>query len=155
MRAISAHRLLPCAWPSANHYVEAFYGRLAGDARERSLPLRVRLHDIGLPTHFTLEHDVRATLFRVPDDELATTGFRIEWSAAGGGPYPRFTGWLFLQRGADEATSLLELEGTYTPPFGPLGAIFDATIGKKIAEVTAAALLADIVSQIEATLVIT
>lgn len=149
MRAISAQRLLHCAWPSANHYVEAFYARLDGDSRERTLPLRVRLHDVGLPSQLTLERDVRAKLTRLGDDEIQTTGFRIEWAAAGGGPYPRFTGWLFVRRGPDDASSVLELEGTYTAPFGPVGALFDAAIGKSVAEATAAALLTDIVSQVE------
>jgi len=149
MRAISAQRLLPCAWPGANRYVESFYQSLAGNARQRTLPLRVRLSDIGFPTHLTLEREVRATLVRLPSQEVPTTGFHIEWEAAGGGPYPRFTGWLFLHRGDDDATSVLELEGTYTAPFGPVGAFFDAAVGKSIAESTAAALLNDIVEEIK------
>jgi hypothetical protein len=149
MRAISAQRLLNCAWPTANHYVEAFYGRLADAGRGRTLPLRVRLSDIGLPTQLSLEREVRATLVRLPDEEIPTTGFHIEWEVAGGGPYPRFTGWLFLHPGADDSTSVLELEGTYTAPFGPLGAFFDAAVGKSIAESTAAALLSDIAGSIE------
>jgi hypothetical protein len=149
MRAISAHRLLPCAWPSANHYVESFYSRLAGDGRGRTLPLRVRLHDIGLPSQLALEREVHATLTRLPDEENPTTGYHLEWAATGGGPYPRFTGWLFLNRAEDDGSSVLELEGTYTAPFGALGAFFDATIGKRIAESTAETLLADIAGQIE------
>ena len=150
MRAISAQRLLQCSWQNANHYVESFYARLAADGPERTLPLRVRLHDIGLPSQLTLERDVRARLHRLPAEEIPTTGFHITWAAVGGGPYPRFTGWLFLHRGGSDSTSILELEGTYAAPFGPFGAFFDAAIGKKIAEATAAALLDDIVIQIEA-----
>ncbi len=152
MRSISAQRLLHCSWPGANHYVEAFYGRLAGAERERTLPLRVRLADLGFPTRLMLEREVRATLVRLPDEEIPATGFHIDWEAADGGPYPRFTGWLFLHRGPDESTSVLELEGTYTAPFGPLGAFFDAALGKSIAESTAAALLSDIVAEIEGAL---
>ena len=150
MRAITARRLLQCAWPSANHYVESFYGGLAGDGRGRTLPLRVRLHDIGLPSQLALEREVRATLARLPDEESPTTVYHIEWAAAGGGPYPRFTGWLFLNRAEDDRNSVLELEGTYTAPFGALGAVFDAAIGKRIAESTAETLLADIAGKIEA-----
>jgi hypothetical protein len=51
-----------------------------------------------------------------------------------------------------ESTSVLELEGTYTAPFGPLGAFFDVALGKSIAESTAAALLSDIVAEIEGAL---
>ncbi|MGD0472717.1 MAG: hypothetical protein ABSB70_05815 [Candidatus Velthaea sp.] len=149
MRAISAQRILHCAWPGSNHYVEAFYARLADDGRERTLPLRVRLADIGLPSHLSLEREVRATFVRLRADENPATGFHIQWEVAGGGPYPRFTGWLFLHRGADDSTSVLELEGTYTAPFGPVGAFFDAAIGKSIAESTADALLTDIVEAIE------
>jgi hypothetical protein len=149
MRAISAQRILNCAWPNANHYVESFYQRLAVDGRGHTLPLRVRLADIGFPTQLSLEREVRATLVRLPDEEIPATGFHIEWEVAGGGPYPRFTGWLFLHRGVDDSTSILELEGTYTAPFGPVGAFFDAAIGKAIAESTAAALLSDIVREIE------
>jgi hypothetical protein len=149
MRAISAQRLLQCAWPNANHFVESFYTTLTADNGGRTLPLRVRLADIGIPSHLMLERDVVVTLVRLPTEEVPTTGFRIDWIAVGGGPYPRFTGWLFLHPGADDSTSVLELEGTYTAPFGPLGAAFDAAIGKSIAESTAASLLEDLVAAIE------
>lgn len=149
MRAISAHRLLHCAWPGANHFVESFYLRLAGDGPGRTLALHVRLADIGFPSQLMLEREVRATFIRLPTEEVPTTGFHVEWEVADGGPYPRFTGWLFLHRGPDDQTSILELEGTYTPPLGAVGAFFDAAIGKNIAESTAAALLTDIVHAIE------
>lgn len=149
MRSISAQRVLSRAWPGANHAVESFYDALRSDGPKRRLALRVRLCDIGLPSQLALERDVVATLTRLPDEENPATGFHLEWAAAGGGPYPRFTGWLFLYRGAGDATSLLDLEGTYTAPFGAVGALFDAAIGKNIAEATAAALLDDIGAQIE------
>ena len=57
------------------------------------------------------------------------------WEAEGGGAFPAFTGSLSA---ADEGAGFcrLDLDGAYSPPLGPAGALFDAVLGKRIAQAT-------------------
>jgi hypothetical protein len=87
-----------------------------------------------------LERDVEVRLTPKP----GYTGYKlldISWAPKDGGPYPVFTGGLTV---ADEGAgwSRIELDGTYEPPFGALGAAFDAAVGHRIAGATATELLA-------------
>jgi len=43
----------------------------------------------------------------------------------------------------------VELDGAYVPPFGPAGQLFDATIGRRIAQATAREFLKDLKASIE------
>lgn len=54
-------------------------------------------------------------------------------------------GWEAVSR----STGLPTLSGKYDPPFGPLGVVFDAMLGHRIAAATADALLQDIKQFIE------
>ncbi len=63
---------------------------------------------------------------------------------------PRFAGVLHAER-TEGAHSMLILEGEYTPPFGALGAAFDAVLGQRIAAATANSLLQDMKTFIEET----
>lgn len=45
-----------------------------------------------------------------------------------------FTGDLSIADGDDDGLVYLALTGRYEPPLGPLGAAFDAVIGRRIAE---------------------
>ncbi|HTW83881.1 MAG TPA: hypothetical protein VMD91_07435 [Candidatus Sulfotelmatobacter sp.] len=69
--------------------------------------------------------------------------FDIHWEPKEGGPYPSFAGTLSI---ADEGAgwSRVDLDGTYAPPLGPIGLVFDAMVGHRIAAATAALLLAEI-----------
>jgi hypothetical protein len=61
---------------------------------------------------------------------------------------PRFTGVLSAEI-LEDGKSRLTLTGKYDAPFGPVGAIFDAILGHRIAVATADAFLQDIKQFIE------
>ncbi|MHB8433987.1 MAG: hypothetical protein ACYDCA_10395 [Candidatus Tyrphobacter sp.] len=76
--------------------------------------------------------------------------WKIHWEPAGGGPYPEFDGELTVRADEDYPTSILELIGTYKPPMGLVGVVFDAIAGARIAEATAHELLKNIGQVMEA-----
>jgi hypothetical protein len=82
-----------------------------------------------------------------PGDLDAT--FNVEWKSSDGGPYPSFHGQLAIEN-EDYDSFWLELRGTYRPPFGLLGSVFDAVAGRRIAAQSAREFLAKMASSIEA-----
>jgi hypothetical protein len=106
------------------------------ESNDAAIALRLPLGDL------RLEHDVDVRLAPKP----GYPGYKlvdVTWSAKDGGPYPVFNGTLSV---ADEGAgwSRIDLDGAYKPPLGPLGVVFDATIGHRIAEATAAELLSQL-----------
>jgi hypothetical protein len=100
------------------------------------LPLRVKFGDL------KIERDVEFHLKSKP----AYPGYKlldVSWAPKDGGPYPMFAGTLSV---AEDATgwSRIEIDGTYSPPFGIAGAAFDAAIGHRIAQGTLTELLAEL-----------
>jgi hypothetical protein len=101
-----------------------------------AIALRLPLGDL------RLERDVVVRLAPKPD----YPGYKlidVSWAPKDGGPYPVFTGTLTV---ADEGAgwSRIELDGTYKPPFGVVGAAVDAAVGHRIAAATASELLVDL-----------
>jgi hypothetical protein len=68
------------------------------------------------------------------------TRIGITWAPKDGGPYPTFEGVLSASQETDEGCRL-DLDGEYTPPLGPVGAVFDLVVGHTIAQGTADNLL--------------
>ncbi len=75
--------------------------------------------------------------------------FKVEWKSSDGGPYPSFHGQLAIEN-EDYDSFWLALRGTYQPPFGLLGSVFDAVAGRRIAAQSAREFLATMASSIEA-----
>jgi hypothetical protein len=75
--------------------------------------------------------------------------FKVEWKPSEGGPYPTFHGELEIEN-EDYDSFWLELRGTYQPPFGMFGTLFDALAGRRIAAQSAREFLAKMASSIEA-----
>jgi len=73
----------------------------------------------------------------------------IAWQPVGKGPLPGFDGTL-AATAETETTCRLTIEGSYTPPGGIAGAVFDHLIGVRIANATIAALLQQFQQAIEA-----
>jgi hypothetical protein len=82
-------------------------------------------------------------LERVHRPEDMTPRYAIHWEAEGGGPYPDFDGELSVDADEDYNTFWFVLNGTYEPPGGVAGQLFDAAIGRRIAEATARGLLSE------------
>ena len=106
------------------------------DGGDATLPLRVRIGDL------KIERDVDFHLTTKP----AYPGYKlldVSWSPKDGGPYPTFTGTMSV---AEDAVgwSRIDIDGTYSPPFGIAGAAFDAAVGRRIAQGSIAELLAEL-----------
>jgi hypothetical protein len=106
------------------------------DGGNAVLPLCVRLGDL------RLERDVDFHLKSKP----GYPGYRlldVSWEPKDGGPYPTFKGLLSV---AQEAIgwSRIDIDGTYQPPFGIAGAVFDAAVGQRIAQGAATELLGEV-----------
>jgi hypothetical protein len=80
-----------------------------------------------------------------------TPRYAIRWSAENDGPFPIFDGQLIVQ--ADEVYEMfwLALDGSYAPPGGAAGLLFDAVAGRHIAAATARAFLEHLRNHIEMT----
>lgn len=87
-----------------------------------------------------LEHSVEVTFDRVsgPNETIV---FRLSWKAIEARIFPVFRGTLTVAEDETYKTCRLILEGTYHPPLGIAGAIFNAVLGSRIAHATAAELL--------------
>jgi hypothetical protein len=92
--------------------------------------------------------DVEYTVASGPAHSDEPVGIR--WAPSLGGIYPAFDGELRVREGDHADSSVLELLGHYTPPFGALGMRFDAAVGHKIAESTVKSLLQGFASGIVA-----
>ena len=108
----------------------------AFDGGDAVLPLRVRFGDL------TVEREVDFHLKTKP----AYPGYRlldVSWTPKDGGPYPTFSGTLSVAQDA-AGWSRIEIDGSYRPPYGIAGAVFDAALGQHVAQASAAELLAEI-----------
>jgi hypothetical protein len=99
-------------------------------------PIRVTVGDLVVERNadLTLKH-ARA----YPGFEI----MEIAWQAHDGGPYPVFHGTLSVEDVGGNF-SRLDLDGSYAPPLGVAGAVFDAVVGHRIAIEAARRLLDEI-----------
>ncbi|HYK53449.1 MAG TPA: hypothetical protein VEV38_07960 [Candidatus Eremiobacteraceae bacterium] len=110
------------------------------DADGAILRLEVPLSTFGVPTGLNIARDVIAH-FAPPDEAYGLQRTAVTWKPEGGGPFPTFTGHLSVEQDERYGSSSLLLEGSYEPPFGPVGKAFDAALGRRIATATAHELL--------------
>jgi hypothetical protein len=96
-----------------------------------------------------VEHGVRLHVSIEGSPSNVNQVFAIDWKPSTGGPFPSFDGELTIEN-ENYDSFWLELRGTYRPPFGVLGSVFDAIAGKRIAAQSARELLAKMASSIEA-----
>ncbi len=135
---VIVERVVRCPFSVAHDYAEDFF---AGGAR--GVELHVPLRDIAPTRGGQLRKRVRLVAERRPDEHetgRAHDALQIDWKA-GTRFFPDFRGALRLRIESVETTRLT-LEGTYEPPLGPFGRLFDAVIGRRIARATLRDLLA-------------
>ncbi len=131
-------------------YVDAPYTQ-ACDAFERRIGLAAgaKQGTCSLVLAFPLSegHEVaRSVTARTERQPAANylSRYSIGWDAgltARGLPTPSFAGTLTLSAGEDYGETVLQLDGAYDPPGGPVGRAFDELMGRRIAHGTLAALL--------------
>jgi hypothetical protein len=97
----------------------------------------------------TLEKRVLVRLKYTASSSSSDHPLMIDWQPLGNGPLPAFTGTLAATQQTDTRCTLA-IDGSYLPPGGPAGAIFDQLIGVRIANATITALLEQFKKSIEA-----
>ena len=139
-----------CPVAEAESRIEAYFAQRRGPDGIAHLPLRVSLPRLPLLRGLSLEHDVTVTAYRDRDDQNLNDLIRIAWEPEGGGAFPKFKGTLVAWAEHDPEMSFIEIDGTYAPPLGVAGELFDEAVGETIAEHTAQTLLRDIARAISA-----
>jgi hypothetical protein len=130
----------------APYYLERFFTeRGATDGNQTTLQLSVP----GLPPGVTLERNVLATFARQGRWNGWNDTAKVSWEPEGGGPFPTFGGELKILAADDYNSALLAIDGTYVPPGGTAGRVFDAAVGHTIASGTARQLLGQLKTAIE------
>jgi hypothetical protein len=129
---VAVERVVRCPFSVAHEYAEDFFRDAAG-----GVELHVPLRDIAPTRGGHLRRRVRLVAERIPDEHepgRAHDAMEIDW-VAGTRFFPDFHGALRLRIDSVETTRL-SLEGTYQPPFGAFGRVFDLLVGRRIARAT-------------------
>jgi hypothetical protein len=113
---------------------------------EASIRMRYPLRE--LFAGIVLERDVTVHVSYEPGPPGTTPGIRLGWSPEGTNMIPSFEGRIDA-RDTGEQTCRLTISGTYAPPLGVIGALFDRVVGVRIARGTLDGLLAEFKVRIE------
>jgi hypothetical protein len=120
------------------------------ESKKARLEFVVPLKELGLPVELGVERNIIATFAPKRRNKLMLgrkhEHVDLDWRPEGGGPYPTFKGRLTIRPSSGKTE--LELKGQYEPPFGALGAAFDAVVGWRLAEKTAKAVLAELAGEL-------
>jgi hypothetical protein len=147
MTALHLSRQVACVVGQAPAYLDRFFAEHAKDGAA-VLALRAPFAVPGLP-EMTLTRDSVVRVARADHRGEMIARFDVSWQPSGGGPYPAFAGSLSIANAEDYQSCVLQLDGTYEPPLGALGATFDAVIGRAVAESTGRDLLERVGSYLE------
>jgi hypothetical protein len=122
---------------------------LASRVPPQSHTARLQLNVPNLPVE--LQRTVATTFERVGPASGWNDTVRVTWHPEGGGPFPDFEGTLKIVPDEDYSACWLALDGTYVPPGGIAGRLFDVAVGSRIAHATGRELLEQIKAEVEAT----
>jgi hypothetical protein len=142
MSTLSVRHFTRCPYSRARRSLERSLAALADNGQGHAMTLSVPLGKD--ETAGALQKDVIVSYARSADPQHFDQPWTIRWKPTPGGVYPDFDGELTVRAADTHSDCFLELEGTYTPPLGPIGSAFDAAIGHRIAMATGAQLLATI-----------
>jgi hypothetical protein len=96
----------------------------------------------------SLDREVRVEVRPPPVSEQARA-IGIIWRPEGTLAFPTFEGTVTLCTNPHPRHAYIALDGSYTPPLGPAGQVFDAIIGRQIAKATAREFLKDLKDAVE------
>jgi hypothetical protein len=117
---------------------------------ESGVPQTLELNAAFPATNIELAKNVRVSYAKAVDPMHFDEPFHVRWTPEAGGIYPSFDGQLTVRADWGYDSSILELDGEYTPPLSAAGRIFDAALGRTIAATTAQRLLAKIAAEMMA-----
>ena len=150
MTKLKRSRALRCPWVRAIAYFDRYILNLPRSERARGseLRLRVPLDSVGLRGDVAIDRDVVMSFEPIANPQGLEHGVSTGWMPVGNSALPVFHGSLRITA-ATPKSSVIVLDGEYEPPFGTLGKMFDAAIGKRIAEATGDELLKTLAETIE------
>lgn len=131
----------------AEGYVESAIRAISPDG---ILRLRMPLHVPGRDPS-AIEQDVRYELHHRRDESGLNDVIAIAWQVDGPVPMPGFQGTIGADWSSDgdDRQSVLRLEGTYAPPGGIVGELFDEAVGSLMATATMRDLLRRIARKVD------
>ncbi|MDQ6932482.1 MAG: hypothetical protein M3160_04830 [Candidatus Eremiobacteraeota bacterium] len=127
--------IVNCPFSAVIEYVETFF------SQRHKLPLSA-LQTIR--TEVTTEYNVAIDRM---DSARRHDALEVSWYPKAHLPLPAFHGILSVRPHFKD--SELALEGSYEPPLGPVGEVFEATIGRNIARGTINGLLQEIKASVQ------
>jgi hypothetical protein len=142
MSTLSVRHFTRCPYSRARQALEQALAAVADLGQPQTLTLSVPLGND--KTAGSLQKDVLVSYARSTDPKHFDQPWTVHWKPMPGGVYPEFDGELTVRAADTHSNCFLELDGSYTPPLGPIGAAFDAALGNRIATATGAQLLATI-----------
>ncbi len=113
------------------------------------LPIVLQLKATVPATNVKLAKDVRIEYSRGTDPMHFDEVWKVRWTPEPGGIYPSFEGELSVCAGYSYEDAILQLNGRYSPPLGPVGDAFDRAIGHRLASTTAQTLLTGIAAEMQ------
>lgn len=134
---------LQCPYVRAKQQLHDSLSPVAGSGVPQTLELSAVLP----ATNVELAKSVRVEYAKGADPMHFDEPFQVQWTPEAGGIYPSFEGQLTVRADWGYDSSILELDGEYTPPLGAAGRAFDAAYGHAIAAKTAQRLLAQIAAE--------
>lgn len=148
MSTLFHRRYLACPYDRARRALQETLAGAASSGEPQLLRLHVPFPGTDGPGP-GLEKDVVVTYGVGKDPLHFDEPWTLHWHPSNGGPFPDFDGTLTVRADEDYTTCALELRGTYEPPLGAPGAMFDAVLGSRVASATAREFLKEIGGRIE------
>lgn len=127
--------------------LDQFFASLRGKDGVARIRLRVPTH--GPTRQVSIDREVRVEARRTRGEASLADLMLITWMPEGTAVFPSFEGTLIVRASREGDACSIELDGSYSPPFGAAGQVFDAAIGHRIAQATARELLKDLKRAIE------
>jgi hypothetical protein len=142
MAHLTQRRVVHCPFTLARGYLsdDLTAKAASGEAGVMTLSVNAGPLDISKRVAVTFRSDGVLTRFEQP--------WHLHWTPSTKA-YPEFDGELTVRADETYATARLELSGSYHPPGGPFGAVFDWFAGHRLATKTAQSLLERLGSQME------
>jgi hypothetical protein len=128
------------------HHAERYFTVHRRGQSPGTFSLTVDMSKVGLPGKAQARHDVRMR-YEILDGADGHSVINLTWDPDDRF-VPSFAGTLSGES-LEDGKSHLTLAGKYDPPFGPMGAVFDAILGHRIAAATAQTFLQDIKQFVE------
>lgn len=114
-----------CPFDRTPQAAEAYLASLEQVDGKHVVPIRIEMGDLTVERRVDLE-------LKFPREYPGNVIMDIQWGPHDGGPYPVFKGMLSVEETGPNVCRI-DLEGSYEPPLGIAGAVFDAVVGHRIA----------------------